>query len=162
VGTPRDAAIWQLMVAAIVAATLAMAWVALAALFWPLIGPDGRELPPLLAIAWRAGLLLLLLAPVSGFAMGGRLRHSVGGEDGGAGLPFVDWSVTHGDLRVAHFIALHAVQVLPLVAWLLLRITLAGWMRTAVLAVAIGALGALSLGTLSQAFAGRPVWPRKT
>jgi hypothetical protein len=54
--------------------------------------------------------------------MGGRGRHTIGGDDGGPGRALTDWSTRHGDLRVSHFFALHALQILPLFALVVARL----------------------------------------
>lgn len=84
--------------------------------------------------------------------------HTVGAPDGGAGLPGTGWSLAHGDLRVPHFVGLHAMQALPFVAWLLARRR--GARESARLGIVAGAAvsyAALFVLLLAQAMMGQPV-----
>ncbi|HEV7890072.1 MAG TPA: hypothetical protein VGP08_05510 [Pyrinomonadaceae bacterium] len=82
--------------------------------------PTERPAP---AYLWgiRLGLLLFFAGSLEGAAMVMNGAHTVGAPDGGAGLPFVNWSTRAGDLRVAHFLSFHALQLLPLAGFALSR-----------------------------------------
>jgi hypothetical protein len=82
--------------------------------------PTERPAPAYLC-GIRLGLLLFFVGSLEGAAMITNGAHMVGAPDGGAGLPFVNWSTRAGDLRVAHFLSFHALQLLPLAGFLLSR-----------------------------------------
>ena len=82
--------------------------------------------------------------------MGSRLNHSVGALNDNSNWFIVGWSKTVGDLRVSHFIGMHALQVLPPLSYYLLKNTK--------LTIALSILyGLLALATLIQAIQGRPL-----
>jgi hypothetical protein len=64
------------------------------------------------------GLMLgALLGTIAGGYMSAQTSHWIGGDmTDSTGIGFFGWSTTGGDLRVAHFIGLHAMQLVPLAA----------------------------------------------
>lgn len=109
-----------------------------------------------LSIGLGLVLTFVLTVPVAmTMAMGS--GHLVGVPQTGAMLPVMGWSRDVGDLRIAHFFATHAMQVLPAFGIL----TLALPRRLAVPAVWVAATGyvALVIVTFMQALAGQPFLP---
>jgi hypothetical protein len=47
--------------------------------------------------------------------------HTFGVPEGGPGIALFNWSTEAGDMRPAHFVGMHALQTLPLLAWVLSR-----------------------------------------
>ena len=134
VGTVLDGVMFTVMGLAIVVQTLSA--VAVAVALWRQNFSDK-------AIGWalRLGMTITIIGAMSGGLMtrptaaqldaaraGNRMTvagaHTVGAPDGGPGLPVTGWSRDHGDLRVAHFLGLHALQMLPLLTFVLAR---RGW-----------------------------------
>ncbi|PSL38266.1 hypothetical protein CLV49_1883 [Labedella gwakjiensis] len=119
VSTPLATAAWALMAVSIVVVWLVTVVVAVV-LFRAPLGDPARSL------AIRAGLVIGLIGMGLAFLMtsptseqlndfqGVAGAHAVGVADGGAGLPLLGWSTEGGDLRVPHFIGMHALQALPL------------------------------------------------
>lgn len=118
-GTPLDQALYTVM-----GGSIAAVWVAtlvISVLLFASPGPDRAR-----NIAIRAGALISVVGMALGFLMtiptaaqiqsGGSIvgAHSVGLADGGPGLPLLGWSTVGGDLRIPHFVGMHALQLLPL------------------------------------------------
>src|SRR5258707_14028465 len=131
VTTPLNTFLWLTMGAFIVVVWTMNLLLAILLLF---------ERIPNRPFAWslRLGLLVSLVGMGSGFLMvrpthgqllamaanhGPRIvgAHSVGVADGGPRLPVVGWSTAGGDLRVAHFLGIHAMQILPFFGWFVAR-----------------------------------------
>lgn len=92
-----------------------------------------------------------VMGGVTGFAIGSQGSPVVAGTLAGAWPPFY-WSRDGGDLRIAHFLGTHAMQVVPAFALLA---------SPGVAGVVLAALAwlALSLGAFAAALAGIPVMP---
>ncbi|RAO27702.1 hypothetical protein PSN13_05590 [Micromonospora saelicesensis] len=119
------------------------------------------------AVGWGLGLSLLGMLAAVPMALpmqdpgieGVSGAHSVGVPDGGPGLPLVGWSTTGGDLRIGHFVGLHALQALPILAILLSRFAtrLDERTRARLLVVAGVAYGVLTVLLTWQALREQPL-----
>jgi len=79
------------------------------------------DLPPAYLWGIRMGLLMMLAGSAEGGFIVANDAHAIGVPDGGPGLPIVNWSTQAGDLRVAHFMGLHALQIIPFAGFLIGR-----------------------------------------
>jgi hypothetical protein len=119
IATPLNGTLWAVMAGSIVVVWLASALVGITVALSP--GPDAAR-----NLAVRAGITLGIIGMGLAFLMTGPTpeqiddfqgvagAHAVGVADGGPGLPFLGWSTEGGDLRIPHFIGLHALQAIPL------------------------------------------------
>jgi hypothetical protein len=166
VSTPLDAALWMIMGSAIVTQTLSTIAVAVA-LF--------RERFADRALGWslRLGMVITIAGAFIGGVMtrpteaqvaemrAGRPSvsgaHTVGAGDGGPGLAVTGWSREHGDVRIAHFVGLHALQALPLLALALRRSRAGRDQQVRLVFTAAGSYVALVGILLWQALRGQPL-----
>lgn len=145
ISTPVYSVLYSLMALAATTVTLYTAYIGI--LFFKGSFP---ELPNHYVWAIRLGIFLFVIFSFEGFAMGSRLNHSVGALNDNSNWFIVGWSKIVGDLRVSHFIGMHALQVLPLLSYYILKNTK--------LTVGLSFVYALlALATLIQALQGRPL-----
>ena len=132
IATPFDIALWGIMTVAIL-----ILWIANFIIAGLLIFQKFENK----AFAWslRLGIIITIIGMGLGYLMtsptaiqmaswqaGGAVTagaHTVGLPDGGAGLPLFNWSTEGGDLRIGHFIGMHALQVIPLFGFFVTRRT---------------------------------------
>jgi len=119
ISSPFHTAVWAVMAASIALVWVMTLLVAIAVVRNP--GPDAAR-----TLAARAGIILSLAGMGLGFLMTlptpGQIgdfqgivgAHAVGVPDGGPGLPLLGWSTVGGDLRIPHFLGMHALQAIPL------------------------------------------------
>ncbi|SDT78771.1 hypothetical protein [Actinoplanes derwentensis] len=123
VSTPLNALLWSAMGTSIMVLFIAQTAIGVVALRQRI--PDRPT-----AFAIRLGLGVSLLGMAVAVLMTSQQTasgligaHAVGVPDGGPSMPITGWSTTGGDLRIAHFVGLHALQALPLLAYALGRWT---------------------------------------
>ncbi len=74
-------------------------------------------------LSLRIGLIYFVIFSLFGGYIGSKTGHTVGADDGGNGLWFLNWSTFFGDLRVAHFFGIHSLQIIPLFGFLVSKLS---------------------------------------
>lgn len=106
--------------------------------------------------------LAVVLGLVLTFALGGTLGGYISASGGSpvgpysSAMPLFAWNQSGGDLRVAHFLGIHAQQAVPLLAAALVAL---GHRRRLTVLAGAAAYGALTIFVWLQATGGRPLIP---
>lgn len=161
--TPLNAVLWQVMGAAIMVLFIAHFVIGVMVLRGRMADRTVRY-----AVGLGIGLSLLGMLVAAPMVLPGQApavegiagAHAVGVPDGGPGLPLVGWSTTGGDLRIGHFVGLHALQALPILAILLNRLLgarLDERTRVRLLTIAGAAYSAFTVLLTWQALRGQPL-----
>lgn len=140
-------ALWQTVygLMGLLATVLTALTLVLGLAFWR---DRASPLPDALRIGLALGLLLTFgLTMLAAWGMAVGPGHHVGMPVTGARVPLMGWSLEVGDLRLPHFLATHALHVVPLAGFIGLR---AVWL--------VGAgYAALTLWALGRALMGLPL-----
>jgi len=121
-----------------------------------MFGKPVVRLHPAYLWAIRAGMVIFLAGGLIGGVVLGNGAHTFGAPEGGPGLPLLSWSTAGGDLRIAHGLAFHALQILPLIGYGLSRWSAVPRPATklVLLALAVLAYSSAVVGLYLQAVAG--------
>ncbi|MBO0589960.1 hypothetical protein I2486_00940 [Cellulophaga sp. E16_2] len=147
--TPTYSILYSLMGLSAVLITLYTAYTGL--LFFTQSFPN---LPSYYVWSIRLGILIFVVFSFERGLMGSRMNHSVGAINDNSNLWILGWSKTVGDLRVSHFIGMHALQLVPLLSFYIFKNTKA----TIVISILYGLLATT---TLIQALKGKPIFTQK-
>jgi hypothetical protein len=146
ISTATYSMLYSLMGLAATIVTLYTAYIGL--LFFTQSFPN---LPNYYVWSIRLGILIFVVFSFEGALMGSRMNHSVGATNDNSNWFIVGWSKTVGDLRVSHFIGMHALQLLPLLSLYIFKNT-----KTTIIISLLYA--ALATTTLIQALNGKPIF----
>ena len=168
VSTPLSTAVWGVMAVSITALYVCTFLTTILVFFLRL--PTAS-----ITVAVRAGAVIGLIGMGLAYLMTGPTAaqldsfqgiagaHTVGLADGGPGIPILGWSTVAGDLRIPHFVGMHALQVLPLFAIALgalgtsWRVLASDTTRLRLVIVVIAAFAAVLALVTAQALAGESI-----
>jgi hypothetical protein len=145
ISTTTYSMLYSLMGLAATIVTLYTAYIGL--LFFMQSFPN---LPDYYVWSIRLGIFIFTFFSFEGALMGSRMNHSVGAINDNSNWFIIGWSKTVGDLRVSHFIGMHALQLLPLLSFYIFKNT-----KTTVIISLLYAV--LATKTLVQALKGKPI-----
>ncbi len=149
ISTPIHSLLYSLM--GLIAALITLYTAYIGFLFFTQSFPN---LPVYYVWSIRLGILIFVIFSFEGGLMGSRMNHSVGAINDNSNWWIIGWSKTVGDLRVSHFIGMHALQLLPLLSFYVFK-------NTKVTIVISVLYGLLAISTLVQALNGKPIIAQK-